>query len=99
MWVVMPPLCTSANLTFRVEKANTTSEVKIIKIEGITPDRIINGSITVSSEQGTSGQGTGDQGTEVAQVKPKYETFKSIIPIIAISLLALILTALAKRRS
>ena len=99
MWVMMPPLCTSANLTFRVEKANTTSEVKIIKIEGITPDGIINGSITVSSEQGTSGQGAGDQGTEVVQVKPKYETFKSISPIIAFSLLALILTALAKRRS
>ena len=83
----------------RAEKANTTSEIKIIKIEGIKPDRIINGSITLSQEQGTSGQGTGDQRTAVALVNSKYETFKSSIPIIAFSLLALILAALAKRRS
>lgn len=83
----------------RAEKANTTSEVKIVKIEGTKPDRIINSSIAVSPEQGNDCQWTENRSTEVAQVKSKYETFKSGSPIIAFTLLAIILAALAKRRS
>lgn len=47
MSVVLPAGCGAANLTFAVEKENATTDLRVVGVTGLSPERVTNGSITV----------------------------------------------------
>jgi len=49
--VSIPAGCNSTNLTFVAKKMNTSTDLKVIDFEGVQPDVLINGSITVLPEE------------------------------------------------
>lgn len=48
--VMMPPGCSLINITFTARDINASSSLNITKVEGIQPEKIINGSIIVKAE-------------------------------------------------
>jgi S-layer protein (TIGR01567 family) len=60
--VVLPPECTSANLTFLAswtDRGNATVGLEVVKVEGLQPEKVINGSIIVISERAESKKSSG----------------------------------------
>lgn len=49
--VEFPPQCSSTNLTFVGGQKNATSPLQVAKVEGFIPDKVINGSITVTANK------------------------------------------------
>lgn len=49
--VTFPPGCGMTNLTFVAGQKNATSDLKVVKVEGFKPDKVINGSITITPEK------------------------------------------------
>lgn len=49
--VTFPPGCGKTNLTFVAGQKNTTSDLKVLKIEGFKPDKVTNGTITILAEK------------------------------------------------
>lgn len=49
--VTFPPGCGETNLTFVAGQKNATSDLKVVKVEGFKPDRLINGTITILPEK------------------------------------------------
>jgi S-layer protein (TIGR01567 family) len=55
--VIMPAGCSSANLSFMAKEGGVISSLNITRVNGVLPERVINGSITVVSNEKKSSDG------------------------------------------
>jgi hypothetical protein len=57
--VVLPPECNSTELLFAGKRGNATSDLKVLKVEGWQPSKVVNGTISVlpgnAEKSGASG--------------------------------------------